>query len=54
VEYSDAKTLAAEIVGYGDTVRVVPPDELARAVDRRREVIAEALDRLGGRSVLSA
>ncbi|MCT2359990.1 WYL domain-containing protein [Brevibacterium casei] len=54
VEYSDAQTLAAEIVGYGDAVRVVRPDELARAVDRRREVIAKALDRLGGRSVLSA
>ncbi|WP_453984075.1 helix-turn-helix transcriptional regulator [Brevibacterium casei] len=54
VEYSDAATLAAEIVGYGDAVTVTGPEELVRAVDRRRQVIAEALERLGGRNVLSA
>ena len=54
VEYSDAGTLAAEIVGYGDAVTVTGPEELVRAVDRRRQVIAEALERLGGRNVLSA
>ncbi|MCM1012404.1 WYL domain-containing protein [Brevibacterium sp. XM4083] len=54
VEYSDAQTLAAEIVGYGDAVEVRGPAELVRAVQARRETIADSLDRLGGRSVLSA
>ncbi|WP_249356353.1 WYL domain-containing protein [Brevibacterium sp. 2SA] len=54
VEYSDAQTLAAEIVGFGDAVEVRGPAELVRAVQARRETIADSLDRLGGRSVLSA
>lgn len=54
VEFSDVNALAAEIVSFGDAVTVLEPESLVRAVDERRETIRTALQRLGGRNVLSA
>jgi proteasome accessory factor B len=54
IEFSDVDTLAAEIVGFGDAVEALEPPELVRAVQRRRETVRDALNRLGGASVLSA
>lgn len=54
IEYTDAQSLAAEIVGFGDAVEVLEPAELNRAVATRREAIGNSLRRLGGRNVLSA
>lgn len=54
IEFTDAQALAAEIVGYGNAVSVVAPHDLVEAVNDRREVIADSLERLGGRRVLSA
>ena len=54
IEYTDAGSLAAEIVSFGDAVEVLAPEELVRAVDERRKTILDSLERLGGRNVLSA
>ncbi|NJC57435.1 helix-turn-helix transcriptional regulator [Brevibacterium marinum] len=54
VEYTDAASLAAEIVSFGNVVEVLAPEELAQAVEDRRRTVRESLERLGGRSVLSA
>lgn len=54
IEYSDVHALAAEIVGFGDAVEALAPNELVRAVDARRGTIRDSLNRLGGTGVLSA
>ncbi|MGO2984329.1 MAG: WYL domain-containing protein, partial [Brevibacterium aurantiacum] len=54
VEFTDAASLAAEIVSFGTAVVVLEPAELVQAVDDRRHTVRESLKRLGGRNVLSA
>lgn len=50
LHYTDAALLADELAGYGPEVRVVEPDELARAVRDRLRQIAEAHGSASGTS----
>ncbi|MDN6528987.1 MAG: WYL domain-containing protein, partial [Brevibacterium sp.] len=54
VEFTDAASLAAEIVSFGTAVEVLAPAELAQAVEDRRQTVRASLERLGGRNALSA